>query len=400
MTTIRKVLVLSLLAACTEEASAPPDPGVLAAPSPTATCGSGTVDPGELCLGVSGIVLSTPPANTVLAADVNADGRADLVATTANPPRSYVRLGTGTGFGAWSWWQAPAGVFTDVAAGDFDGDGDLDLAIADQANDRVLVRLNQGGVAFTAGIAYPAGDAPRRVLAAHLNGDARADLVTLDHGAGTATVRLAAAGGFGPAVTYPVGDAEDLALGDCDGDRRLDLIYVNGNGTHATLRARRNHGGAFAAPLVSGLPLYDAEYGYMDPYAIVAADLDDDGVADVAVSAEFSRLPTATSDGDCTFTPAYDPFTIGTTYAYSFRLRTADMDADGALDVLAPHGPVGDVLSVKFGLGDGTLPLGHHLDMPIGSGPRDLAIADFTGDGALDAVASTAQGLLLLRSVP
>ncbi|MCT2583942.1 FG-GAP-like repeat-containing protein [Actinophytocola gossypii] len=60
--------------------------------------------------------------------DVNGDGRADLVAFDGDPAEVQVALSTGSGFGAPSTWHdffAPTGEFPYV--GDFDGDGRTDI---------------------------------------------------------------------------------------------------------------------------------------------------------------------------------------------------------------------------------------------------------------------------------
>ena len=192
-------------------------------------CGDGAFDPEELCVAAPVNVFTTPtPVRTVLAVDFNADSFSDIVAVTGN--RILFRLGTATGLGQWRWWQYPGVDFRDVAAGDFDADGDLDVAIADRANDRLPVRWNLGGLSFSVPMIVPVGDAPVRVLSARLNADARDDLAVLNVGSQTATILLAAGGGFA-AFGYGVGNTPDIALGDCNGDTQPDLIYVRGHGT-------------------------------------------------------------------------------------------------------------------------------------------------------------------------
>lgn len=368
-------------------------------------CGNGVAEVGEVCVDLPGaLVIDTEDqVHTVLAVDLDADGDRDLVAMTRQ--RVWIRYAVPGGFGAFAWWSTGGGQYMDVAAGDFDADGDLDLAIADDGTDQVLIRRNDGGFAFPLAGAIAVGARPTRILAARLDANARADLVVLETGADAALVLLSNGAGFAAAASYAVGDAPDLALGDCDASGSLDLIYVNGQGTSATLRARRNFSGLLAAPLASPLPLYDAEYGYLDDLAIVSADLDGNGRADAVVSTTHSQLPSATSDGDCTFTPAYAPDTLSNTYAWAYRLRAVDWDLDGRPDIAAPHGLIGappatDHWSVVFGTGAGAFASGDSVAEMPGIGARDLAFLDADGDGDRDVALAGFHGVVLDLNEP
>lgn len=359
-----------------------------------AQCGNGFFDPEELCVAAAVNVFATPdPIRTVLAVDVDADSFSDIVAITGN--RILVRLGTGTGLGPWRWWQYPGVDFRDVAAGDFDADGDLDVAIADRANDRLLVRWNLGGTMYSAPLIVPVGDAPVRVLSARMNGDARDDLAVLNLGSQTVTILLAAGGGFA-AASYGVGNTPDIALGDCNGDTQPDLIYVRGQGTSTELFARPNSWGFLGGPLISILPLFDPVYGFLGPLSIASGDLNGDGFDDASVSATWSRLAPATSDGDCTFTA--QPY--GITWAWTYRQRMLDFDQNGSLDVAVPHGIAAEY-SVAWGDNAGSFNLYavEHLG-PVDAPIQDLAFGDFNGDGVRDVLVAAAGGVLLQRGTP
>jgi len=368
---------------------------VLASPfAARAICNNGVVDAGEICVAPPvSIWAPGAPLVGVISADLNADGILDVAAATST--RSFVRLGTGAGFGAWSFWNQPGVGFRDIAAADFDGDGDLDLALADSIGNQVIVRWNQGGVNFTPGTAFAVGGQPVRVLAARLNADARADFVALNLASDTVTVRLAVAGGFAAGVNYPVGNTDDIALGDCDGSGRRDLLYYNGQGTGTSLIARPNNGaGGLGAPIASALPLFDPAVGYMEPQAIAAGDLDGDGFGDATVASSWSRLAPALSNGACSFTP--QPY--GLTWAFTFRIRAIDYDENGDMDIAAPHG-IGDRYSLAFGNGAGSFLPYDETQLPS-PGVYDLAFGDYNGDGFRDVLIAGNTDLLYQRGTP
>lgn len=369
-----------------------------------ATCGNGFFDDPELCVANPGpIVLATgSQVRTVLGADVNADGVRDIVAVTQT--RAWVRYGAaGGGFGAWMSLSTAGADYRDIATGDFDFDGDLDLAVADAGTDRVIVWRNNGGALFPLWQTIAVGDEPIRILAERLDGDARPDLAVLAAGADEIDIIRATGAPFAFAIPYAAGDAGDIALGDCNVDGRRDLLYVNGMGAGTVLRARRNDGLAnFGVPLVSPLPLVDPAFGPLAPFVLASGDFDADGAADAVVSASWSRLGPATSNGNCTFTPA----PLGITWAWvRTRLRVVDWNADGDLDLGAPHGVLGgagaEVYSIAYGDGTGAFPTyqmePHPADTVI---PRDLAFFDANADGHVDVLVAGDTGVYLERRIP
>jgi hypothetical protein len=208
-------------------------------------------------------------------------------------------------------------------------------------------------------------------------------------------VRLAVAGGFAAGVNYPVGDTDDIALGDCDASGRRDLLYYNGQGTAALLIARRNNGaGGLGAPIGSSLPLFDPAVGFMEPQAIAAGDLDGDGLADATVATSWSRLAPATSNGACSFTA--QPY--GLTWAFTFRIRAIDFDENGDVDIAAPHG-IGDRYSLAFGNGAGSFLPYDETQLPS-PGVYDLAFGDYNGDGFGDVLIAGNTDLLYQRGTP
>ena len=237
-------------------------------------------------------------------ADVNSDGRADVVLTTAEPGGSSMRLLLGDGAGALSQsgafpvsasWVGPAVVGDldadgrpDVLAGgpagatvleflpgdgsgglrpavdagnrvlsveamalaDFNEDGHVDVAAMGSGTAILLFGDGRGRFAEPSGrISLTSGSFGGRsgISTADFNRDGRADLAISGDDTGDVFIHLGnGRGGFRLAEGTPeyggIYPVAPLAVGDVDSDRRPDLISLRGGGAHA-LRVLRNTGG-------------------------------------------------------------------------------------------------------------------------------------------------------------
>jgi len=217
-------------------------------------------------------------------ADVNADGRLDLVALTDHPDgvnRIFTQQANGTFVGrAISEFGLPNDLrANDAGLADFNGDGLVDLIVA----------------------------APAGASTAYLGDRAVGFVRSIDPG-------------------FPVpGDATGLALGDIDRDGFLDLLFVAG--ADSTVRFGALGGGAIPATLV--------EIGSPDLTGMTQAllvDLDTDGVAELIVSGPGgARAHHGELDGS--FTDYADSgFDFGSTPATHLFALDADRDRD--LDII------------------------------------------------------------------
>jgi hypothetical protein len=348
---------------------------------------------------------STPWSATT--ADLNGDGRPDVVTVDHGAGAVSVLLdatepgATAPGFSARQGF--PAGVKPDsVATADLNGDGRPDLVAADEGAGTVSVMLNETSPsASSASLAAPVGFAvagadPSSVTTADVNGDGRPDLIATNSGAGTVSVLLdttapgATTPSFAGQQEFATGDTtpESVTTADLNGDGRPDLVVADGGGDTVSVLLNTTAPGAtipsFAAPVgfaVGGLPL-----------SVTTADLNGDGRPDLVVADEgdddVSVLLDTTAPGATTPSLAVaQAFAAGNA---PWSVTTADLNGDGRPDlVVADEGD--DDVSVLLDTtapGAMTTSLGPRQSFAAGSGPVSATTADLNGDGGPDIVAA------------
>lgn len=228
--------------------------------------------------------------NRVVVVDLNGDGLGDLVAAhdgSGQPIYLTVFLGSRTGE-LHQLQELGTDYFTteDLVAGDFDGDGHPDLAVAtSDPRAAVLVFHGLGTGELAAPVALPTvpahagvSDGTTALATGDLNGDGLDDIVNVCFDlTNQLVVRLATASGAGfaaPVVT-PLASPVDVALGDLDGDGRLDAVAANLlTGTVSVLHGKGD--GTFE-------PARDWPVG-SEPLALAVFDFDGDGLADIAAT--------------------------------------------------------------------------------------------------------------------
>ncbi|MFY0533039.1 trypsin-like serine protease [Nannocystis pusilla] len=164
-------------------------------------------------------------------ADVNGDGREDAVLFAADGTGDvHVMLSTGSGFGAKTKWHeyfAPEGETPMLADVNADGRADLVTFTQSMNGAQAVVALSNGS-SFGAASVWnnwfaPAGEVP---AVGYFNSDARADIATFDRNYNVYVGTSNGANNFASALwTSSFGDWNDtLTTGDVNGDGRDDLI--------------------------------------------------------------------------------------------------------------------------------------------------------------------------------
>jgi len=144
--------------------------------------------------------------NDVRAADVNGDGKLDIV--TANLGPSTISIFSGNGDGSFQKDTLLDGgkdcAFLGV--GDLNGDGKLDIIVTHWTGDFMSVFVNEGNGGFLPRADYKTGLGNYGVTLCDLNSDGKLDAVTANYRERSFSVLLGVGDGtFKPAVTTPSG---------------------------------------------------------------------------------------------------------------------------------------------------------------------------------------------------
>jgi hypothetical protein len=235
------------------------------------------------------------PVVWAVAADVNGDNKPALICANGGFSGTLMVL-TNNGAGIFS---SNATLTVGLGAGyvtaaDINGDHKVDLISADLYSSTLTVYTNNGSGGFGFNATLPAGADPIYVIAADLNGDGRMDLICADEYADTLIVFTnTGTGVFGSNATYNVGSQPvSIAALDINGNGKLALVTANyGFASGNTLTVLTNNGtGVFGsdATLVVG----------NGPECVIATDINGDGKPDlITANSQDNTMTVLTNNG-------------------------------------------------------------------------------------------------------
>ena len=268
-----------------------------------------------------------------------------------------------------------------LAVGDLNGDGKLDIAVANYGSATVSVVFGNGDGTFQNAVNYNVGSNPRGVAIADLDGKNGNDLVVANWSSGNVSVLLNKGNGtFNNAVNYAVGsNPGNVLVADVNGDGKLDIVTPN-NGSNSVSVLPGNGDGTFGSQVTF------ATGASTSPIDVVAVDLNGDGKLDLATANNGSgTVSVLLNQGTLGATLSAATFAAATSYStgasYSFHLVAADLNGDGKADLAVANYP-NNTVSVLPGNGDGTFQAA--TTYSVSNNPISITAGDFNGDGITD----------------
>jgi len=289
--------------------------------------GNGLFQDGGI-ISLTGVNPRTREPSGIQAVDLNDDTFEDVV--VAKGPENSVAVFLGDGAGGFS--AAPGSPYPvnlggrDIAVGDVDADGLADIAALGFSADAVAILLGNGAGEFTLagdGNPIPVGDGPVAIKLFDLDSDGIGEIITTNQIDNSVSIlKSDGSGGFVSALPSPLSPGtrpQDVDVGDFDGDGNQDLAVINGTGRDIAIF------------------LGDSEF-------------------------QFQHAPAS---------PITLPGLRGE------NIKTADLDDDGDLDIVATYGiPNGTLVLLNDGSGQFTT----RGDTPFPLLPREILVNDLDGD--------------------
>ncbi|MFZ5842016.1 MAG: FG-GAP-like repeat-containing protein [Pseudomonadota bacterium] len=291
----------------------------------------------------------------------------------------------------------------DVRYADINLDGKPDLVTSAHDADEITVRLNTTSPGasvptFSPRYTFATGDGPRSLDSADLNGDGRVDLIVTNSAVLANSISIlvndTVPGASSPSFVVQQGFAVqtmplDVKAEDLNGDGKLDLVVSPDGATMSLLLNTTTTG---SSTLSFGSEQYLSMGNFS--YSVATPDINFDGLADLLIANYNDHTLTTriniTSPGDTVF--SFAPVTTTTLGSNPTFIDAADFNADGKPDVIVSD-EESDTVSVLLNT---TLPgataatFSTRQTLSAGDFPAGILAVDLNQDGRAEVIATNA----------
>lgn len=310
------------------------------------------------------------------AADVNQDGKLDLLVSNLAANSVSILLGNGDGtFQPQTTFSTTVSGPFGIAIGDLNGDGIPDLVIGSDSTGLNIALGSAGGTYSVTSLS--GGSCPLTPVLADVNHDGKLDIVVGNNCGNGIQVYFGNGDGTFQAATGISGSSQvsNLVVADLNGDGNLDVAAANFN--LGTIDVYSGTGSGTFSPVSHVSAVSGAR-------AIAAADFDGDGKLDLIVgSLTNGGIVFLHGNGDGTFQA---PSSIVASGGFD-SFAAGDMNTDGKMDFASVS--ASGFVQAWLGNGDGTFQKPQTLGTGGGYG---IALGNFATAGGLSTAVSTGSG--------
>ena len=315
----------------------------------------------------------------VITADVNGDGKLDLVSADYLSNSIVVCTNNGSGvFGSNAVYSVGSNPVSVVAA-DINGDGKLDLINVNYGSQSLTVLTNNGTGHFVLSAAYEVGTNPCSVAVADINQDGKPDIICANMGSDTLSIFTNAGNGLSSYSATLVTGVNPVCVvaADVNGDGRPDLVCAN-RGDNTVTIFTNNGSGFFGSNAVVAVG--------SQPSCVTTTDVNGDGKVDlICANSGDGTLTVFTNNGYGRF-GSNAVYTVDTGAGAQLQWVTAaDVNNDGKVDLICA---LAGESAVMIFTNNGTGGFGFNTSVMTGNGPFCVAAADLNNDGSLDLVSA------------
>ncbi|MBL0164791.1 MAG: VCBS repeat-containing protein [Xanthomonadales bacterium] len=337
---------------------------------------------------------------SVLAVDLNSDGKPDLLSGESNGQNKVAVAVNKTIPGSSTITFMPPQDFLtgsdtySIASADFNLDGMRDVVVTNENNNNISILINStvpgsDTISFLPQQTFASGLGPHAVASSDFNGDGKPDLVVANAYGNSVSVFLntSALGGapsFAARVDFSVGSTPiHVAIGDFDRDGKPDVATANYAGNSVSvLMGSTNQG--------SNVPSFNSQQIFSvgdSAMGLIASDIDGDGRTDILAGVYGGKVSLLRNVGAMAggLQLAAAPQVAVGVAADSFSL--ADVNGDGKGDLVVAGSS--NFISVLANVTNPALDLpqlASPIQFPAGALSVAVDSADFNGDGKIDVV--------------